>query len=1373
MELTSIRNMKHMADFAAAEYGGKVYMEYLKNGAVEKKTFVDFKKAADAVSLMLRDRLPELARPHAALIGASSFAWVAFWFGTAAVGGVNVPLATAETDDMNLKLIDFADTDVFVFEKKHEALYKKVREELPRVKLFVALDDSGDGREVLNFSDILRDYQGEYDSEPDGQDVAAICFTSGTTGFPKGVMLTHRNFVMTSTSEHVECAGVRKFSLLPINHCYSFVINFTKTLSHGLTVIINDDFTRLYDNIRFFKPDHIVCVPAILKKMMGDALAYAASKPELTEQQAVKEFFGGHVVDIASGGAPLEAAAAERFNATGIYCFNGYGMTECAPVISKNSLYLYRHGSVGMPIPCATVRIADNGEIQVKGENVMKGYYKNPEATAAAFTEDGFLHTGDIGHYDDDGFLYVTGRLKNLILLDNGENVSAEYVEDKFAGEPLVKEVVCFGDDGAIYAEIFPDLRYAAANGITDVNKEMPELLMRVNRNLAAFQKVSGYVLRDKPFERTASSKIKRGSHGKAVKPDAVSPSNDAEQRVYDAVTSTLPVRNVSMTDNFFAIGGDSLTAVELSFKLGVNVQLIYDKPFLSALAAALISAGGEDEKIDGINDILRSTESDAPDSGLKFGTALLTGATGFLGVHILRQLSDAGLRVFALVRNEQKLSNQLRYYFGVPELDGVTPVLGNIESERLGVTDSVYKKLLDEVDVVFHVAANVSHAGDYEDLERTNVKGTENVIAFCLESGAVMQHTSTVSVHGAATTRQTDRNAVFDEHILDIGQRFTDNVYIHSKYVAEQAVITARERGLKANIFRIGNLTWRASDGIFQRNSRDNGFLARVRAIVKLGTYHENSDKYPMDITPVDECADAYVRLALSGRVNEVFHMYNPNFIGAFELLRMMDAPCRLCSQLEQIETIFANQDDKDLRVYMFYLLISTRSQNIPMFCDKTVAELEELGFRWSVPDGAYMKSCNDGEGHYFLKGLKADLKPMRATGGALNPVGEMILSVFRSAKLKENVLRSGSVADIPAFCDKLRIKRPFIITVDVFEGTEWLDDIRKEFPGCVIYTELKTEPALCDIDFALAEYADHGCDGVIGIGGGSVLDTAKVTALMCANPGRDARDIAKVDSRANAPAPLILAPTTAGTGAEATIYAMLYEPDVDMKSPLTSDRFLPDAVVLDGSLTRTLPGNFMAYSGIDALSHAVEAQLSLFAPAMPEDRKFAPEAAKLIFENLPDAVADSVDLTARSNMLVAANTAGRAFGRISTGYIHAIAHRLGEFYNVPHGLAIATVFTTVLRAYGKWAYAGLSELARYCGIAGDSDTDEAAAGRFIDAVDRLIAKTGAARPKVKIDPDDVPLIVLRAQAEARGLGLPRPFSDAELAEIVLRIRR
>ena len=171
----------------------------------------------------------------------------------------------------------------------------------------------------------------------------------------------------------------------------------------------------------------------------------------------------------------------------------------------------------------------------------------------------------------------------------------------------------------------------------------------------------------------------------------------------------------------------------------------------------------------------------------------------------------------------------------------------GDIEKPLLGMRQELYDELAVKIDTVIHTAANVHHAGDYADLERTNVGGTKNVIEFAKKANAVLNHTSTTSLSGAGTVLEDRKNSVFDETKLYVGQHYADNVYIHSKYEAEKAVLNARKEGLRANIFRMGNLTWRVSDGLFQPNTDDNGFLHRVRALLKLGVVNDKMDKYPM----------------------------------------------------------------------------------------------------------------------------------------------------------------------------------------------------------------------------------------------------------------------------------------------------------------------------------------------------------------------------------------------------------------------------------------------------------------------------------------------------------------------------------------------
>ncbi len=1373
-DLTQLKNLKEMVDYAAENYGDRTFMEYKENGGISKKSYADFRLLCDSFSRMLLAKGFDNA--HTAIIGPTSYEWVVTFFGTGNCGGVSIPLAANETDEMNTKLIEFADTTVFAFDKKHKSLYESVKENVPSVKLFISLDNTGDGNNVYNISELLDEFEGEYNGSPGADDMCAIVFTSGTTGFPKGVMSTHKNYVYAAGSVNVACPTTRMFCCLPIHHSFCFTGNITKSIVRGKTVCVNDNLANIIQDLQLYKPDSILAVPQLVKKIMFGALKFAEAHPEMPREKAVHTFLGGNIIDIISGGAPLEAALNDKFNRAGALVLNGYGMTECSPVISNNVADCFRHGSVGKPIPCMDVKI-EKGEILVKGPNVMKGYYKNEEATKEVFTHDGYLRTGDLGHFDEDGFLYVTGRCKNLILLDNGENVSAEMLEAQFANEAVVQEVICYNEGSAICAEVFLNKSFMQEKGITDADKAMLEVLERVNENLASFQRITAYAIREIPFERTSSQKIKRTSSECAVKERRITePVTETEKRVCDAVKDLLMLSEISVTDNFFALGGDSLGAIELAVNLNISAQLIYDNAFLRALAAAIDKKEKENaaRKLD-VNRIITETRG-IGNKAESFRTAFLTGATGFLGVHILKELLDRGVEVYCLVRSEERLRAQLNYYFKNADLPLFNVVIGDIEKENLGLGKNAYEQLADKIDTVFHVAANVHHAGDYSDLERTNVTGTKNVIDFAIRADAVLQHTSTVSVHGAATVKQRYGKRVLDEGVLDVGQKYTDNVYIHSKYCAEEIVLAARLEGLRANIYRIGNLTWRASDGRFQKNSSDNGYLRRVHAMLKLGLINENMDKYPADLTPVDECAKAFVSLALTGEVNEIYHMYNPNFLKTEDMFKYLDVSYRRVSTQETIETVMANSKDRDVHVYMFYLIISGRSRNIEMKNDFTCSRLLEAGFKWSVPDKAYLTisdSPDRPKGH-CLDFENYDVIPMRKTGGSMNPIQMLTLGVMRDADLTENQLFEGNNAlfDLSAYIREFGIEKPLVLTFPMALQNEKVKSFLENYKNAVIFTDIPGEPTTKQTDETLSLYEENGCDSIIAIGGGSVLDTAKILSLCAANKGEDIDDICKMDSDCKRSVPFFAVPTTSGTGSEITVFAVITDTEENKKKPFVSDKFLPLAVALDPSLTVSVPRASTAYTGIDALSHAVEAYIGLFAPSFINDKQTGIQAAKKIFGYLRAACDDPQNITARENMQKASYEAGLAFRRIGTGYIHAIAHRLGEYYHIPHGKAISAVFTAVLRATLPYGEKEMAELATYCGIS-DSGNNSLDADKLIAAIDQLISDIGIDNSDIIVKEEDLQDIVLRSQEEAKLTGCPRPFSDEEVRNIILSLNK
>ena len=331
-------------------------------------------------------------------------------------------------------------------------------------------------------------------------------FTSGTTGKSKGVMLTHRNM-----AENATCLDMKfeehsvLLSVLPIHHAYCLSMDILKGLSTGAVICINDSLIRMAKNIRLFKPNIILMVPLMIETMAKKLEDAQGLPPEIVK----KEVFGEQFHTICSGGAYLPPAMLDLFGKYGITILQGYGMTECAPVISTTVSWNVRKGTVGQLIPNCEAKTVDE-ELWVRGSSVMQGYYKMPEETKAALTEDGWLRTGDLGYVDEDGFVHLTGRKKNLIITKNGENVSPEELENKIGENRLVQEILVRENEGVIEAEIFPDYEYAEKKAITDIRAALQEIIDAYNEGAVAYKKVYRLKVRETEFEKTPSKKIKR-----------------------------------------------------------------------------------------------------------------------------------------------------------------------------------------------------------------------------------------------------------------------------------------------------------------------------------------------------------------------------------------------------------------------------------------------------------------------------------------------------------------------------------------------------------------------------------------------------------------------------------------------------------------------------------------------------------------------------------------------------------------------------------------------------------------------------------------------------------------------------------------------
>lgn len=319
-------------------------------------------------------------------------------------------------------------------------------------------------------------------------------------------MLTHRNL-----AENATCLDMKLpkrtvvLSVLPVHHAYCLTMDILKGMTLGAIICINDSLLRVAKNIKLFQPNMILMVPLMIETMAKKLEDAAGLPPEIVK----KEVFGENFHTICSGGAYLNPAYIDLFRRYGIKILQGYGMTECAPVISTTVPWNIRKESVGQLLPNCEAKTVDK-ELWVRGSSVMKGYYKMPEETAEALTEDGWLRTGDLGYVDEEKFVYLTGRKKNLIITKNGENVSPEELENKIGEHRLVQEILVREKNGVIEAEIFPDYEYAKKKEITEIQTVLQEVVDAYNKTAPAHKRVYSLKVRDTEFEKTPSKKIKR-----------------------------------------------------------------------------------------------------------------------------------------------------------------------------------------------------------------------------------------------------------------------------------------------------------------------------------------------------------------------------------------------------------------------------------------------------------------------------------------------------------------------------------------------------------------------------------------------------------------------------------------------------------------------------------------------------------------------------------------------------------------------------------------------------------------------------------------------------------------------------------------------
>ena len=551
-------DLRHLVVATAETFGDKPLYDY--NEAGERKT-VTYRQFADMVEAFADGlAVHGLAGRRVVMIGETHPAYLATYIATICTNGTVIPMDKELAPEQVLAFIKHAEADAVVYTGGLNDRFASDDYSFLSLRVPVQPAEGYERTEgTVSFADMLADGQAlkaegksEFATrEFDMDQCAILLFTSGTTGTSKGVMLSHFNITSalnsaTHTMPYDEkCTFV---SVLPIHHTYEMLCGQLGVVAIGGSMLINDSIKRVLKNFADYKPNTLILVPLFvetLHKRIWDTIRSRGLEKKVRTGMKLAErllgigidirkklfseitnAFGGNLTSIVCGGAPINPKILKDLYLFGVTVFEGYGITECSPLVAVNSAHVLRPRSVGAPVFGCEVKIdyddaptdgPRTGEILVKGPNVMLGYYKDEEATAAVFTEDGFFRTGDIGYLDKHNYIYITGRKKNVIILSNGKNVFPEELEEYLSEIPFIKESVVLGRkqngaEVAITAIIVPDTQHPEIEGKTpsQVYDLMKAAVTEINKRVPTFKHITNIEIRNEEFEKNTSKKIKR-----------------------------------------------------------------------------------------------------------------------------------------------------------------------------------------------------------------------------------------------------------------------------------------------------------------------------------------------------------------------------------------------------------------------------------------------------------------------------------------------------------------------------------------------------------------------------------------------------------------------------------------------------------------------------------------------------------------------------------------------------------------------------------------------------------------------------------------------------------------------------------------------
>ena len=528
------------------------------------KTYKEFKEDVDALGTAIT-KLLNLKDKRIIIIGENQYGWYLSYMTLLCGAGMAVPVDKELPQNEIENLIKRSEAEAIIYSSKLEEVIKKVKKENQKVKYYIEMksDKPLQGKDVgIDFlvetgKNIIKSGDDEFSKiEIDPEEFKILIFTSGTTSNSKGVMICNRNL-----AANINCIPAyitlyptdRLFSVLPLHHTYESTIGFLYPISQGASIAVCEGLKYIVPNLKEYEPTAILTVPLLVEnfyKKIMDSIRKSHKEKIVKSMMSITnglkaiginckrnvfkeiyENFGGKLRIIVSAAAPMDKNIAQWFTDLGIIFLQGYGLTETAPISALTPEYKTTPGSVGKAVVGADI-IIDNpnengeGEILIKSPTLMLGYYQDEEETKKTIREDGYFHSGDVGYMDKDGFIYITGRSKNVIVTQNGKNIYPEEIEGLLQKIPEIKEVMVYGkspekDENKkndkeliLTARIIPEMDYIKETDGEKTEEEIQDIIWgkvkEVNKKLTSYKYIKNLEMKYDEFEKTSTMKIKR-----------------------------------------------------------------------------------------------------------------------------------------------------------------------------------------------------------------------------------------------------------------------------------------------------------------------------------------------------------------------------------------------------------------------------------------------------------------------------------------------------------------------------------------------------------------------------------------------------------------------------------------------------------------------------------------------------------------------------------------------------------------------------------------------------------------------------------------------------------------------------------------------